>query len=189
MPKKPNTRTPNAKKRKDARNMPAKCGAPELLVAADMERQKALKLRREGHTYQSIASALGVSKSTAYEYVNDGWERIKLVNDEECEAMRAEETDRLRAMLRRVIPLATRDNLTVIETELGPEGPVEVRKDAAELQLKAVDRALKISARMCQLYGLDAPVKTETNVTGSALEPLSELAKRVAEAKEKQPAV
>lgn len=44
------------------------------------------------------------------------------------------------------------------------EGNVYEYKDT-ELQLKAIDRALKISAQRAKLLGLDAPVKSEVTVT------------------------
>lgn len=180
--KKPNTRKPNdrrAKTRKDA--------DPKAALAADLERKKAIGLRLEGYSYREIAAELGVSVETAYRYVNDGWDRIKTETDQDREDLRNLELARCDAMLKRALPLATRNNLVLIDIELGPDGPAEVRKDAIDVQFKAMDRVLKIGKRRADLLGLDAPTKVESTVTNNALEPLTELAKRIKDAKEKKP--
>jgi hypothetical protein len=177
---------PNTNKSKDRRSKLRKDADPAAGIAADVDRQKAVRMRLEGYTFRAIADALGVSLETAYRYVNDGWERINLVTDEDREELRSMELARLDGMLKRAYPIAVKDNLLVIEVEYGVDGPVEVRKENAELQFKAMDRVLKIGKRRAELLGLNAPVKSETNVTGSALEPLEVLAQRVAAAKEKQ---
>jgi hypothetical protein len=182
MPPAPNTTKANAC---DRRQKARKDGNPAGALAADLDRQRALELRKEGLSYRGIARELRVSISTAYDYVNDGWGRILDATDETRETLRAIEEENLDAMLARALPIATKDNLTVVDVEYGPDGPVEVRKDAAELQLKAMARVLQISQRQAQLRGLDAPTKVEGSVSGSALEPLEVLAARVAEAKAK----
>jgi transposase len=183
MPPAPNTIKANAK---DRRKKARKDGNPSGALSADLDRQKALKWREEGMSYRDIAAKLGVSLSTAYKYVNDGWERVNEETDESRRVVRAMEEDNLDAMLKVALPLATKNNLLVITTEFTADGPVEVRKEDAELQFKAIDRVLKIGKRRAEIRGTDAPVKIENQVSGSALEPLEVLAQRVAEAKAKQ---
>lgn len=184
MAKGPNTTKPN-KRGKDRRQKARRDGNPAGAIGSDLDRQRAVRMRLEGYTYDDIARALGVSKSTAHGYVNDGWERINAETDEERRELRGLELARLDAMLRRALPIATKDNLVVIETEMTADGPMEVRKENAELQFKAMDRALKIGKRRAELLGLDAPVKVE-QTEASALEPLEVLQARVAAVKAAQ---
>ncbi len=174
---------PNTRKSNDRRSKGRKDGDPAGGIAADIDRQRAVQLRRDGHSFEEIAAALRVAKSTAHKYVNDGWDRINETTDEERRLLRAEWEARLMAMLKRAMPLATHNNLVMLVTEFTADGAVEVKKDAAELQLKAMDRVLKIAKAHAELYGLNAPTKIELPGDKNRLEPLSELARRVAEFK------
>ena len=181
MPATPNTRKPNrAAKPKDRRAKLHRDADPAAAIVADQDRQKAINLRLQGHTFREIAAAVGVSVETAHRYVNDGWERIQTATDEQRQELRDLELARLDAMLKRVLPIATANNLKV-EKEVFRNGQAEIIcEEDAELQFKAVDRALKIGKRRAELLGLDAPAKIE--VTGKRKTvPLEELERRIAE--------
>lgn len=183
--KKPNTKGANTPPPKDGRKKPVKDSLPAEVLNADLERRKAIAMRLDGYTFREIADELGVSVSTAHAYVNDGWERVQNATDEDRAALRDLELARCDQMLKRVLPIATANNLQV-EKEVFRDGErIVVTETDAELQFKAVDRALKIGKRRAELLGLDAPTKIEQ--TGkTSLIPLDELARIVAEKKLKK---
>ncbi|WP_280244948.1 MULTISPECIES: helix-turn-helix domain-containing protein [Nocardia] len=108
--------------------MPKDTTGPEAI--AKRERMaRALKLRKSGATYRQIGEQLGVSISTAHEYVRDA---LAEVTKEPAETVLALELERLDGML------------------LG------IAKQANSGDLKAIDRALRIMVRRDRLTGLDA---------------------------------
>ena len=73
--------------------------------------------------------------------------------------------------------LGTRNLIIVAKDGTGHE----VRLPAAELQLKAIDRLVKIVHRQSLLRGLDKPTQEDTEKPKSTLMPLDELTRRVNE--------
>lgn len=183
--KKPNAKGSNKAKPKDQRKQSVKNGDPAGALKADLERHQAIKMRLEGYTFREIADEIGISVSTAHTYVNDGWERVQNATDEDRTLLRDMELARCDQMLKRVLPIATANNLLVEKEKFVDGSMIVVTEEDAELQFKAVDRVLKIQKRRSDLLGLDAPTKIE-QTGASALIPLDELAKRVAENKAKK---
>ncbi len=185
-PKNRLTKTP-----KDRRKPAVKHGNPAGALEADLKRQEAVRLRRDGHTFEEIGEKLEVSGKTAHQYVNDGWERIQNETDEERRLLRAESAARLRVALKRLMPIITTDNLVVVDEERGPGGAVvEVRRDAMDLQIKGMHLLIKIEDRLGKMFGSDAPAKVEVNNTGRQDCPtLEELRASVARSKANRAAV
>jgi hypothetical protein len=99
---------------------------------AEIERQErigeALEYRRQGFTYRQIADTMGVSTTTAYEYVQAGLEAITL---EPALAVRKLILDRLDDVLQRLMPLL---------------------EDGADPSV--VDQILKINDKIAHYHGL-----------------------------------
>lgn len=96
---------------------------------------QALELRRAGKGYTEIGRTLGLSRSHAHRLVQAGLADAVEQIGEASEHLRAQEVDRLDALLASVWPQARRANLG------------------------AVDRVIKIMERRARLLGLDAPEK------------------------------
>ena len=91
--------------------MPADKTGPD---AIEKRRRMALALeyREKGYKYRDIAERLGVSTSTAYDYVRDA---IKEITREPAEAVLTLELDRLDNILRAVLPLAIDGDLDYVD--------------------------------------------------------------------------
>lgn len=184
MPRPPNTRKSNARKSKDVRSKGRKDADSTVALVADLNRQKAIDLKKARVSYRKIATILGVALSTAYKYVNDGWERVNEETDESRRVLRAMEEDDLDAMAEVVRPLATDPNIYVERVVPGEKGKATVvTEHDADVMFKAVDRLVKINARRAEIRGTDAPKKIEQTGSVNCLEPLSVLAARIAEHK------
>jgi Sigma-70, region 4 len=96
-------------------------------------RLQALRLRKEGYTYEAIGAALGISKQRAHQLVTEELRKLREETPEAAEAVRQLELERLDAMLRILAPKVKR-------AELG-----------------AIQLVLKIMERRAKLLGLDAP--------------------------------
>ena len=154
--------TPNTNRSHDTRPKLQKDARPSVAITADIARSRALKLRVKGYSFRAIAARLEVSVETAYRYVNDGWTRINDQTDEERARLRDLQEARLDVGLRVVMKILTARNLIVVAKDgVGHE----VRLPAAELQLKAIDRLVKIVHRQSLLRGLDKPTQEETEKT------------------------
>jgi len=118
-------------------SMAATNAIPARMVRVTQHQATALEMRRAGLGYRAIAAKMGLSKSQTHRLVKDGLadaiEQVAGASDE----LRAEEVDRLDAVLASVWPAARRGNLG------------------------AVDRVLRIMERRAKLLGLDAPEKRE----------------------------
>jgi DNA-binding Lrp family transcriptional regulator len=96
-------------------------------------------MRDAGRSYQSIADELGLSKPTVYEAIGRALEDLVR---EPAERVRGQEVKRLDAMLE----------------ALWQQARV---CDDREIQLKTIDRVIKIQERRAKLLGLDAPERVE----------------------------
>ena len=152
---------------------------PGGAVDADFKRNEALRLKRAGLTYEAIADELGCAKSTAFKWVNDGWAALKSENDDERCILRAIEESKLDAMEKVLVPIVTANNLLVKKVIGSQDGDEVVYEDGREIQLKSIDRWLKILKRRAELRGLDSPKKLEITKGKSSILPLSELRQRV----------
>ncbi len=120
----------------------------ELSPEAVLFRQaQAYKMRLAGAPYDGIASALGVSSTTAARDVKAAHEAFRRETAEELALMRQQQLDRLNLALFAVMPLVKKGDLP------------------------AVDRMLAIEKRRSDLMGLDAPRRVElTGKDGSPIE-------------------
>lgn len=113
--------------------------ATERRAQTAERRAEALKLRRRGTTYRQIAAQLGVSAQQAHRDVTQALRDI--VPSDVAEDVRHMEADRLDGMLEAIWP----------RVEQGEPRAIEV--------------ALQLMARRAALLGLDAPKRTEAEVT------------------------
>ncbi len=121
----------------------------EALLAKQAEgRRAALSMRCDGASYAAIAKALGISDVQAQRRVKRELRRIPKDEADEC----------------RAIELARLDDLT------GRAVAVMASCDP-ELQLKAIDRVLRISESRRRMLGLDAPTKVDAiGIMGAAFD-------------------
>jgi hypothetical protein len=111
-------------------------------LTSQVKEQHALDLRLAGHTYEVIAVRLGyASRSSAYRAVGRPFHRIRAHTDQTADQLRQLEDARYDRMLR-----ADDDKIQ--------------RGDLA-----AIDRALRISKARRELWGLDAPVQIQAEVS------------------------
>jgi transposase len=105
-------------------------------VQTRQRERDAIRYRLAGATYADIANRLGVSEVGAYKIVKRVLEREAKTTAEESHEIRSVEVKRLDALL------------------------VIAWKKAAQGDLGAVDRILRIMERRSRFLGLDAPEKT-----------------------------
>jgi len=111
-------------------------------LTAQVKEEQALELRLGGYTFDVIAAQLGyASRSSAYRAVGRGLQRIRAQADETAETLRALEDARYDRMLRAI------DD----KVQQGDPG--------------AIDRALRISKARRELWGLDAPVHIQAEIS------------------------
>lgn len=95
--------------------------------------KKALELRKHGHSYSTIATTLGIAKSSAWRYVDEGLGELKTECRSEAEELRELEEMRMDALLPKLMEKAVKGDVL------------------------AIDRVLAISRERRKLRGLDAP--------------------------------
>lgn len=110
------------------------------VVRARERESQAVQLRIAGVSYEAIAQRLGMTPAGAYKAVKRALRRVIEKTTEDAEELRRLEIGRLDRLLLAVWPLAT-------GRQPGAAGP----------DLGAVDRALRIIERRCELLGLNAP--------------------------------
>ncbi|WP_377271914.1 helix-turn-helix domain-containing protein [Peterkaempfera sp. SMS 1(5)a] len=121
-------------------------------LEAAQRRANALELRSHGLTYDQIAEHLGISKSAAFETVQQG---LADTVAEPAAAARKLELDRLDVLYQAAMRVLEAQHLTVSHGKV-------VQHDGAPLEddgpvLNAIDRLVRISERRARLLGLDAP--------------------------------
>jgi Sigma-70, region 4 len=104
----------------------------DRLIGAE-HRLQALRLRKEGYTYEAIGTRLGISRQRAHQLVTEELAKLRAETPEAAEEVRQLELERLDAMLRILAPKVKRADLGAIQT------------------------VLKIMERRAKLLGLDAP--------------------------------
>lgn len=125
----------------------------KLQILADTERAWELR-NKERKTYREIASALGVSVSTAYSYINSKTEQIESRTDidrKEYQAMQLDEIERAIELLWKqinVLNSVNKDN-----RDIGAN--VQLARARAD-SIRALNMLLD---RQAKLLGLDAPTK------------------------------
>ena len=181
MPNTPNTNRANTKPKqpkRDHRSQSAKQALPSAVVAADQARHQAVQMRIAGHSFRDIADAMNVSISTAYKYVNDGWQRINELTDDDRRKLRHQEAERLNEAQVVVMELIRAPGLVV---EFLDRKGNAVTEDGAMLKLRAIDRLVKIAHFRADLFGykLVAPKDAENMRHQEPFIPLDKLAAMV----------
>ena len=138
-------RNDNPEKRAAVRN----ASRPDA-IESRLRARRALDLRIQGHSFREIGDMLGIDGSTACRDVARALRELCLSNQEQAEAMRGIEAERLDALTAALWPRA------------------------AEGELGAVDRLIAIAARRARLFGLDAPTKTAACLPDGTAAPVSE---------------
>jgi hypothetical protein len=111
-------------------------------LTAQVKEEQALDLRLAGYTYDVIAGQVGyASRSSAYRAVERAFHRIRAHADQTADQLRQLEDARYDRMLQAI------------------DGKVQ------QGDLAAIDRALRISKARRELWGLDAPVQIEAEVS------------------------
>lgn len=123
-------------------------------VARDAQ---ACRLRRDGYTYEQIASELGYAgRGEAY----NGVQRALLaIVQEPAEELRTLEIERLDYMYFKVLEVLHRQHFTVQNGKIVTLYGQPLPDDSPVLA--AVDRLLRIQERRAKLLGLDAPKQIE----------------------------
>ncbi len=108
-------------------------------------------MRLAGYEFRTIADTLGVSVSTAHGYVNDGWDRINELTDDDRRKLRRQMVERINDARVVVMGLICAPGLIV--EKLDRLGNV-VQEDGALLRLKAIDRMVKLERLHADVYGI-----------------------------------
>jgi DNA-binding CsgD family transcriptional regulator len=117
--------------------------APRKVKAAERKKQ-ALARRIGGWTFAQIGEELGISAQAAYNLVKSALAETNAKTAEEAEILRRLELERLDTMRSAIWGLVLKGDV------------------------QAIDRALRISKRMSELTGIDAPTKiAPTDPTGT----------------------
>jgi transcriptional regulator len=112
--------------------------APRRALAAE-RRKRAVSLRIQGATYDEIGLVLGISHQNAHAHVKKALEIIRTETAESTEELRQIEIKRCESYLK------------LIGEQIGKG------------DLLAIDRALRISKRLSEITGIDAPVKHDVD--------------------------
>ncbi len=105
--------------------------ANAVTVNVEANRDEALELRKQGLTYQAIATAMGISKTRAHELVQEALKDLRENNREKASQIRDLIAGRLDAMLEKLWP--KRDNP------------------------RHADTILRIEKQRAELFGVEAP--------------------------------
>lgn len=127
---------------------------PKQEAEIELRREAAIALRVKGWTYEAIGVELGVSRGQAYK-------DVRAVIDESIENRREDAEQVLEVELRR-LDLATDICVKTITEWEDDYDPTKGR----ELQLKAIDRLVKVNDQRSKLLGLYAPEKVESRISG-----------------------
>ena len=126
--------------------------SPRITKAADNQ-AKALELRKLGFTFEQIGKSLKVSKQHAFRYVKSALAEIAKQTLDSAEDLRNLELERLDGLLRVLMPKVA----TMME----------------EGDFSGFDRAIRLSESRRKLLGIDAPVRSVSEVTGKDGNPLA----------------
>lgn len=122
-------------------------------VTAAERRQQAINLRMGGKTFQQIGEQLGITKQSAHSLVITALKEISTKTAESAEELRRMEMERLDFMRNAIWGQVINGDVL------------------------AIDRALRISKRMAELLGLDAPTKSDVTSDGEKIIQVIEVVK------------
>jgi hypothetical protein len=109
-----------------------------------------VRLRHAGLTFEAIARQLGYAHASGAH--NAYQSAIAQTVQQPADEHRVAELERLDALYRALLPIATRVNLAK-----GPDGKTTVATEPSKRQLETIDRLVKVMERRAKLLGLDAP--------------------------------
>ena len=136
--------------------MPAKTQGLELTIAERDQRAASMKLA--GHTYETIASDLGIGLTTAYEAVERA---MKAIPFEDADSLRKIELAHLEKAQAKALKI-----LEARHVAISVKGDVVVDENGEAVlddtvALKAIDSLVKVQTRRAKLLGLDAPTRVQ----------------------------
>lgn len=120
----------------------------------ELRREAAIALRVRGWTYEAIGKELGISRGQAYK-------DVRAVIQESIEN-RQEDAEQVLAVELRRLDAATDVCIKTIVDGVGAEDAAS----SLEMQLKAIDRLVKINDQRSKMLGLYAPQKVEQAIIG-----------------------
>jgi hypothetical protein len=161
--------------------------ATDRAMTAAERQAYALRLRRDGATYDDIARVVGYAdKASAYKAIRSALAEITREPAAEVKALELARLDALYASAMAIVDAAP----VIPDDEDEDADPDEAYDAAMKTRLDAIRTALKVSERRSKLEGLDAPIKTQdvSPYDGMSREELeakaAEVAQRLAAAKE-----
>ncbi len=132
-------------------------GEKERALVKSMQ---ALDFRCAGMSFAEIANQLGVSRSTAFNYVQRILGARVMENEHRIAELRELENRKLDMLWMKVFP-------NVFKARQNQNGMVSMTDDF----VKALNACLRISARRARLNGFDAPPKAPVDKDGNAVPP------------------
>lgn len=134
----------------------SKLGTPVgVRIDVAERRTKAINLRRDGHTWEDIATQLGYAdRGAACKDVSRALAARLAEQGQAADEAREIELERLDDLWRRALAVLTAQHEVIYQGEatgIPDDGP----------SLAAIDRLLRISDRRAKLLGLDAPTRVE----------------------------
>jgi hypothetical protein len=132
---------------RDRRPKRLKAATIGVIELADMNRRRAFELRLPPHrlSYPAIARALGVSISTAYDYVNKEHGSLLQEIVEKRDQLRDLENQTIDALMEVFLPIA-----------------LDPAQHGIEVSLRTVDRMTRLIEQKCRLNGLEVAPKVKT---------------------------
>lgn len=138
---------------------------------------EAVRLRADGHTYQTIADQLGYTdRSDARKAIE---RMIAFTVREPADEVRQMELIRLDSLWMQAVRVLHAHHVTVSNGKVVTVNGEPVPDDAPVLQ--AIDRLLKIMERRSKLLGLDAPAKVEVMSLDRIDQAIAELERELGE--------
>lgn len=155
-------RAPRSTKRRTSHHVAREVATEKLPI-------QAVELKVGGLTYRQIGVRLEVTHARAHQLVNEALATQRTESEKTLQRLRDLEDERLDLALQNIFPLLTTPDSLVVRTL---NDGSEVREDAAEIRLKAIDRLIKVSQRRSELHGLNAPAKHAlTDADGNSVLP------------------
>jgi hypothetical protein len=138
-------------------------------VIAAERRAKAVGMRRDGHTYNEIGTAMGVSRQAAAELVHKA---LLETMTEPAQEVRQLEVERYDEMFRIAWREMHTDHVVLYQGQVVKDDEGNKLVDSAP-KLAAMDRLIKIAEQRAKLLGLNAPVSVNLSTDALTAELLS----------------
>lgn len=129
------------------------------MQAADLKRWRCYELRCNGYNYRMIGGKLGVSHTLARRYCEEAWAAVRDLGEEQLGMLKAIEMEKIEAMEREWLPLATGLRKVVLGKTTGDGETVIVEVETWKAADAAVRNVVKLMERRAKILGLDAPTE------------------------------